>query len=430
MKSLPNNRNAELAVLGAMLIDNNCIPDVKELISPDDMYQELNQDICRAIYDLEKNCNLVAIDDWLKKKGVKEKGLIKHLAEIMEAVPTSAGVSYHCKVIKGLSNRRRLIGSCMNTAELAYSENEEYEDILDLHQIDIQKCQPEIKQKSISSKKLIKTTLDTIERAHKTDGSLTGITSGFIDIDWRTSGWQAGELIILAGRPGHGKSVLIKDIAERSGVPTLYFTLEMSAEENQKRQLTGQSGVSLRKIRGAKMDETDWQKIVQGADKVSKIPIYYVDVGTISIQDIVSRISHEIEKYKIGLVVIDYLQLIKKRGKLDNREQEVSDISRSLKAAARDFKIPVICVAQLNRQCEQRDKYNKRPMLSDLRESGSIEQDADIVMFLYREYMYFKEKPEGDTELIFAKGRNIKIGAMKLYFNAENQIFRDYERTI
>ena len=424
--ALPNNRDAEIAVLGAMLIDKNCVAGIQELLNPEDFYSELNQDICRAIYNLGKDCNLVAIDHWLKVKGVKEAGLVNHLAEIIEAVSISAGYTYYCRIIKEQANRRSLIACCVDTANRAYREKEDYEELLSSHKLDVQLCQPEIKQGVIDSRKLLKSTLDTIERTHKLTGSLTGITSGFSDIDWRTSGWQNGDLIILAGRPGSGKSICCKDFAERSGVPTLYFTLEMSAEQNQQRQFAGQSGVSFRKIRGAKMDEDDWEKVLEGADKISKIPIYYVDIGTLSIQNLINIIQLSVEKYGIKLVVIDYLQLIKKRSSLNNREQEVSDISRSLKATARDFNIPIICLAQLNRQCEQRDKYNKRPILSDLRESGSLEQDSDIVMFLYREHLYFKEKDEYGAELIFAKGRNIKVGAMKLHFDGDHQIFRDY----
>ena len=424
MPKMPRNKTAEIFVLGSMFLKVDCIPKVMEVISPEDMHIENNQHICKALFTLGKDADPVTVDNWLKANGHKIP--IAYLGEIINAVDTSAGVQHYCSIVKELANRRALINTCMDTVKKAENENKDYKSLLENHHLELMNYQPEVKQDVIDSRVLLKTTLKSIELAHDKTKRLTGISSGFADVDWHTFGWQPGELIILAGRPGHGKSVLCKDFAERAGVPTLYFTLEMSAEENQKRQISGQSGVSFRKIRGAKMDDNDWEMIMAGVDKVNQFPIYYVDTGTVTVQDLIARIGKEKEKHGIQLVVIDYLQLMKKSGKLSNREREVADISRALKSAARDNKVPIICLAQVNRQCENRDKFNKRPILSDLRESGAIEADADTVMFLYWESQYFKDKEEGRVELIFAKGRNIKLGTMELYFDSAHQIFRNY----
>lgn len=426
-KVLPNNRNAEIAVLGAMLLNVSCISRVKEKIDSEDMYYEINQSICRAFYALDRKSNPVTIDDWLRKSGIKENGSVGYLAEIMEAVSTSAGVLHYCDIVKGLSNRRKLIASCMDTANKAYSEKEDYGSLLQDLQISLLKYQPENRSNIIQMKDALSSTLKSVEEVSKSDKSITGITSGLAGLDNHTSGWQGGELIILAGRPGHGKSVLAKDFAEAAGVPVLYFTLEMSVSEIQKRELAGYSQVPLWKIRTGKLNDRDWEKIIKATDKLNKISIHYVDTGYLTIQELIGILSSAIRKYDIGMVVIDYLQLIKKNEKIISREQEIADISRTLKSTARQYNIPIICVAQLNRQCEQRERTKRRPILSDLRESGAIEQDADIVMFLYLPSLYYNSMPESYTELILAKGRNIKTGTFELYFDGEHQVFRNAE---
>jgi len=428
-KVLPNNRNAELAVLGAMLINTKCISQVKEQINPDDMHQEINQNICRAMFELNKDAKPVTIDNWMKSKGLSNGNGIAYIGEIMESVLTSAGVSHFCKIVKDLANRRKLIASCMDTASKAYFEKENYQDLLELHQLDIQQFQPENHSNVLSMRDTLPSTLQNIEEVSKSDKSVTGITSGLIDIDNHISGWQAGELIILAGRPGMGKSVLAKDFAEAAGVPVLYFTLEMSVSEIQKREIAGHSNVPLWKIRTGKLNDRDWEKIITASDKLNEIPIHYVDTGYLTIQELISILGSAIKKYNIGLVCIDYLQLIKKEGKLSSRELEVADISRNLKNAAREFNLPIICVAQLNRQCEQRERTKKRPILSDLRESGAIEQDADVVLFLYRASLYYDSMPESDTELIVAKGRNVRTGTIELHFDGDYQVFRNANLT-
>ena len=282
------------------------------------------------------------------------------------------------------------------------------------------------KEKVVTLKEALHRTIDRIEVLSKAGGKLSGTPSGFIEIDRFTGGWQQGELIIIAGRPGMGKSILAKDFAEASGVPVVYFTLEMSVEELTKRQLSSKAKVKFEALRTGRVNNGDWPSIIKAANTLANVPIHYIDMANITVDELIATSENLRMTEQVGLVVIDYLQLIRTKERLEIREREVSEISRKLKGMARNLEIPVICLAQLNRQCEARP--NKRPRLSDLRESGSLEQDADIVAFIYREHVYDERAPKHEAEFIIAKGRNIRTGTVGLFFDGEHQTFRDATR--
>jgi replicative DNA helicase len=282
------------------------------------------------------------------------------------------------------------------------------------------------KAKVIPLSEALNETVKVIEALCQSPGHVIGVPSGFSKIDRITGGWQAGELIYLAGRPGMGKSVFAKDLAENSGVPVAYFSLEMSTVELIKRQLSGRSRVNFEALRTGRVSGEDWDRIMRGADGLTGVPIFYVDRASLTIEELEGLAQGLKMTEDIGLIVIDYLQLLRSRSRSEGREREVSDISRRLKALARDLQLPVICLCQLNRQCEMRGA-DKRPILSDLRESGSLEQDADIVAFLYRASVYDQTAPKHGAEFIVAKGRNIRTGRIKLFFDGGHQCFENFE---
>ena len=279
--------------------------------------------------------------------------------------------------------------------------------------------------KVIALKEALGNTIKAIEEISQAEGNVIGVRSGFTRIDRITGGWQPGELILIAGRPGMGKSVFAKDVAENASVPVAYFSLEMSTNELIKRQLASRSKVNFEAIRTGRVNQKDWDRIISGANSLEEVPIFYVDRASMSIDELEGIAQGLKMSEDIGLVVIDYLQLLRSRVRSEGREREVSEISRRLKALARDLEVPVICLSQLNRQCEMRGK-DKRPYLSDLRESGALEQDSDIVAFLYRAVVYDQQAAKHEAEFIIGKGRNIRTGRIKLFFDGGHQTFKNF----
>lgn len=420
------NQESEHAVIGAILLRPECLSEVRSELNPEDFGREEYRVIYHTFLDIVnqgKPLDVVILANELEKVGDLEKvGGKRYLFELADSVSTSAGIAYHVSEVKEARFRRNLIG-LSDDIQNGLRDGMPVNDILSNLRNLILKMNAGSKSKIVSLKEALNRTIDHIETLSKTPNKLTGIPSGFIDIDRFTGGWQPGELTIVAGRPGMGKSILAKDLAEGAGVPIAYFTLEMSVEELTKRHLAGRGMVNLEALRTGRVTDEDWGKVIKAADSMNDVSIHYVDLGNMTIDDILATSENLKMTEDVGLVVIDYLQLIRPKERLEMREREVSEISRKLKGMARNLEIPVICLAQLNRQCEARE--NKRPRLSDLRESGSLEQDADIVGFLYREAAYDNQAPEHEAEFIIGKGRNIRVGTVKLYFDGEHQAFRN-----
>lgn len=424
IKVPPHNLEAEKAVLGAMLLKPDCISSVRELIEPVAFYRAANETICEAIFDLKEEADIVTVSQWLKDRDLLDKvGGLDYLSAVMDSVSTAASVKFHSNIVKNLYNKRKLIETCTITIEQSQNGDHRVSDILGDHNVRLAEIELSQESRVISMQDGLKDTIKNLETISSMDG-LIGLPSGFPDIDNYTGGWMDGDIITVAGRPQSGKSVLAKDFAENSGVPTLVFNLEMSIQQTQFRQLADHAKINHEKIRTGKLSADDWEKILRACEELNEIPIFYVDIGLLNIHTISSIIDNWIKKVGIKLIVIDYLQLIGDPELVGKREQEVAAISRRLKATARHHNIPIINVAQVNRKVE--DRSNHRPILSDLRESGAIEQDADIVAFLYREFLYNDKAPIHKAELILAKGRNIRTGTVPLFWDGAHQAFRNY----
>lgn len=420
---------SEQAVIGAILLNPDCLLSIRAELSSDDFSGQKNKLLYETLLTITDNGDpiepLVITTELEKAGNLKKAGGSEYMGNIIEAVHTSGGYRYHVKQIKEARLRQtllNLLGSC--TDKLKGKSNSIPEVLSDI-KTSLMSLDDNRSKKIIRLNKALPGVVDGIEARSKGQGS-KGIPTGFIDIDRYTGGLQPGELILIAGRPGMGKSILAKDSAEASGVKVLYFTLEMSTSELIKRQLAGKGDISFEAIRTGRIGQSEWSALIEAANILSNIPIIYVDKASLTIDQLVSISESMKIKEDIGLVVIDYLQLIRPTSKLDIREREVSDISRKLKGLARNLEIPVICLAQLNRSCETRP--NKRPRLSDLRESGSLEQDADIVCFIYRDHVYNETASIHSAEFIIAKGRNIRTGMIPLYFDGQHQTFRNATR--
>lgn len=422
-----NIHDIECAILGACINDPvNCIELVREEISP----EEFHGDYCRTLFstlvDMEKNkipVDLLTIRTELDKKNKAEPQLIKFYSDLAEHCSTSAGIKYFIQEFKR-HQLKQIISNTIPAMTAQYEiEGKPVEEIADeiMHLINKSKPRPQIP--IVSAADAAKETYIRIEKLSESESHITGITTGFHDLDHNTSGWQNGDLIVVAGRPGMGKSVLCKDFLENSNVPSLLINLEMSTEQTQLRQLSGIGKISHDRIRTGKLSKDEWPKLKTAINTLSDMPLYYIDTGNLTAGNFYTLTHHAIKKYGVQLVAIDYLQLM--NSEKDNREQAIADISRMIKNTAKEFHIPVIALAQLNRSCEARPI--KKPMLSDLRESGAIEQDADIVIFIYRDEMYHQTTDENRNiaEINIAKGRNCRTGYIKLMWQGEYQSFRD-----
>jgi len=427
LKVPPHNLQAEQIILCACLTHPEfSIPICMEQLMFDDFYRTAHQIIYGVI--IQERGKLIAgetigilVNALIESDELEKIGGQDYLYFIACIMSTPSAIQYYIDIILELSRKRKMLALFSTVSEGVNSIDSS--EIYSLIKYRIEEINQTKSLPIIPMKSAISNTFKEIEKATETEG-IMGIPSGLLDIDKITNGWQNGDLIIIAGRPGMGKSVICKDCAESSNVPVLYFPIEMSVSQTQKRQIAGLSGIDIHKILSGHLTNNDWQKIIEVVQVLNEMPIYYIDKGYLTIEEVIA-ISHQAyKKYNIGMVIIDYLQLLKQKAKTEKREQEISEISRQLKGLARDLNIPVIVASQLNRECEKRS--TKKPMLSDLRESGSIEADADVVGLLYRADYYFKNTDRGIAEFIIAKGRNIKTGTIKLFFDGEKQKFRNY----
>ena len=409
--------NSEQAIIGAILLNPKILPRVQQRIKPTDFLSEKNETIYRAINRVAKAGYAVEPSAILSET----PGFAEYLGGIIQDVAISTGWEYHAKRMVETRTKQSLV-------ELADMIRGHLESKASSAEIlsDIKKRVTKLGDTGGRVTKSLADVLPGVISSLEKGTVKPGVKSGFVDIDRITGGWQKGELVIIAGRPGMGKSLIAKDFAEAANVPTLIFSLEMSKAELVKRQIAGVSRVDFESIRTSNIADDDWHDVISAANKLSQLPIFYNDSGRLTIDELCAIAETKKLTKNIGLVIIDYLQLIKSVERADMREREVANISRELKTLARTLDIPVICLAQLNRECEKR--MPPKPRLSDLRESGAIEQDADIVGFLYRPYVYSKDADQHEAHFIIAKSRNTRTGTIKLVFDGSIQVFNSAVR--
>ena len=430
----PQNIEAEQAVLGAMLIKKEAIIEVQEILRPDDFYRETHRIIYEAMIRLQNNdeaVDLVTLTEELRKTDMLDKvGGLGFITQLANIVGTAANVSYHAKIVKEKAELRNLINVATEIAGKAYEDSDEVENIMDEAEKKILAVASRQGGGAFESmKNIVLRTFERINVLYESKGGLTGLSSGFKDLDRLTAGLQKSDLILVAARPSMGKTAFTLNIASYVGLhggSVAFFSLEMSKEQLMQRMLCSEGGIDASKLRTGQLDEVEWNKLVGVADKMSRAPIYIDDTAGITVMELRSKARRLKAEHGLDLIIIDYLQLMQGRASKnsDNRQQEISEISRSLKALARELDVPVIALSQLSRSVESRQI--KKPMLSDLRESGSLEQDADIVMFLYREDYYDKDTENKNiTEIIVAKHRNGPVDSVQLFFQKEFTKFRD-----
>ena len=420
----PHSIEAEQSVIGAMLLDRDAILIASEILTSDDFYQNQYGIIFDAMVELcneGKPVDLITLQNRLKEKDLPpDISSMEYVRELIEAVPTSANVKYYANIVSEKALLRRLIKATEDVANTCYLEKESTEMILE----ESEKKLFNILQRSIGGdyvpiQQVVLNAINNIEKASKLKGSVTGIPTGFIDLDYKTSGMHPSDLVLIAARPSMGKTAFVLNIAQymafRKDVTVAIFSLEMSKEQLVNRLLAMESHVDSQNLRTGNLKDEDWTKLVEGADIIGGSNLIIDDTPGISIAELRSKCRRMKQENGLSMIIIDYLQLMSGSGgrSSDSRQQEISDISRSLKAVARELSVPVLALSQLSRAVEQRPDH--RPMLSDLRESGAIEQDADVVMFIYRDDYYHKDtEKKGIAEIIIAKQRNGPIGTVEL----------------
>lgn len=421
-----------------MLTDKDAVISAIELINADDFYREDNKAIYEAItnlYNRAEPIDIITVKSELTSTGKLDSvGGIEYLATLPEKVPTTANAEQYIKIVEEKSILRNLIKTANEIISLGYGQEEEVDDIMEMTEKKVFDILKKRNQKGYTAiKDVLVETFAEIERLYNQKGVVTGIPTGFLELDYKTAGLHNSDLILVAARPAMGKSAFVINIAANAAikakVPVVIFNLEMSKEQVANRILCSEAMVDSQKVRTGKIEETDWEKLASALGPISEAPIYIDDTPGISISEIRAKCRKLKLEKNIGLVIIDYLQLVSASGKKNSsREQEISEISRSLKILAKELNVPVIALSQLSRAPEQR-KDDHRPMLSDLRESGAIEQDADIVMFLYRDDYYNENSEEKNiAEVIIAKHRGGSTGTVKLAWLGDFTKFANLER--
>jgi replicative DNA helicase len=430
----PQNAEAEEYVLGAMLLSPGAIGVVSEILRADDFYRASHGAIFRAalaLYGRGEPVDAITIVDELDKRGELENvGGRSRIHELAALVPASANAGHYARIVHEMAVLRGLVASGQEIAELGYERPGEATELVDrAEQIIFKLSQSRVASEFTHIEQLLKESFERITALFEAGSELTGAPSGFRDVDRLTSGFQPGNLIVVAARPSMGKSAFAlctaANLAVRNETPVALFTLEMSKAEVTQRLMCSEAKVESQKLRSGKLAPDDWPRLTAACDRLARAPIYVDDSGSITMMEIRSKARRLKSKHPdLGLIIVDYLQLMTSGASVENRVQEVSQISRNLKILARDLEVPVLALSQLSRAVEQR--HDKRPILSDLRESGSIEQDADIVIFIYRDEYYNEDSDQqGLAEIIVAKHRNGPTDTVKLSFLRRHAKFAD-----
>lgn len=420
---LPHNMEAEQSVVGSMFMDREAIVVASEIVQGEDFYNKqygIMFDVMVELNDEGRPVDLVTLQDRLREKDVPpEVYSVEYLKELVTSVPTSANIKYYAGIVAEKSTLRRLIRLNEEIANNCYVGKESLEDIL----ADTEKRVFDLVQRRntgefVPIRQVVMNAMDNIEKASHNQGNVTGVATGFLDLDYKTAGMQPSDLILVAARPSMGKTAFVLNVAQyvafRQNKTVAIFSLEMSKEQLVNRLFAMESKVDSQHLRTGDLSDTEWEKLIESAGVIGKSNLIIDDTPGISISELRSKCRKYKLEHNLEMIIIDYLQLMSGNGKsTDSRQQEISDISRSLKALARELHVPVIALSQLSRAVEQRPDH--RPMLSDLRESGAIEQDADVVMFIYRDDYYNKDtEKKGIAEIIIAKQRHGPIGTVEL----------------
>ncbi|MDD2968886.1 MAG: replicative DNA helicase [Lachnospiraceae bacterium] len=433
---LPHSLEAEQSVIGSMIMDRDAIVAASEIVTDEDFYSRQYAVLFQSMVELNeegKPVDVVTLQNRLKEKDAPpEVSSLEFVRELLSAVPTSANVKYYAGIVAEKSTLRRLIRLNEEIANTCYSGKETLEVILE----ETEKKTFELVQKRntsdyVSIRQVVMNAMDKIEQAAKNKGSVTGIPTGFIDLDFRTAGFQPSDFILVAARPSMGKTAFVLNIAQymafHENKTVAIFSLEMSKEQLVNRLFSLESKVDSQHIRTGNLSDGEWEKLIESAGVIAKSNLIIDDTPGISIAELRSKCRKYKLEHNLGIIIIDYLQLMSGRGKSESRQQEISDISRSLKSLARELNVPVVALSQLSRAVEQRPDH--RPMLSDLRESGAIEQDADVVMFIYRDDYYNKDTElKNIAEIIIAKQRNGPIGTINLVWLPDYTKFANMQK--
>lgn len=433
---MPHSIEAEQSVIGAMIMDREAIVVASEIVTEEDFYSKQCGVLFEAMVELNdegKPVDLVTLQDKLKEKDVPpEVSSLEYIRDLITAVPTSANIKYYANIVAEKALLRRLIKLNEEIANTCYVGKESLEVILeDTEKRVFNLVQRRNTEEFVPIRQVVMNAMDQIEKASRNKGSVTGIATGFMDLDYRTAGMQPSDLVLIAARPSMGKTAFVLNIAQHVAFKldqtVAIFSLEMSKEQLVNRLFSLESKVDAQKLRTGNLSDSDWEKLIETAGVIGKSSLIIDDTPGISIADMRSKCRKYKLEHDLKMIIIDYLQLMSGSGKGDSRQQEISDISRSLKSLARELGVPVLALSQLSRAVEQRPDH--RPMLSDLRESGAIEQDADVVMFIYRDDYYNKDtEKKGIAEIIVAKQRNGPIGTIELVWLPEYTKFANMQR--
>lgn len=425
-------------MLGAVLIDEEVLADASEHVDAEDFYDKRHAMIFGAmmrLYERHKPVDLLTLTDELQKKDqLAEVGGSAYLTELTNYVPTAAHASSYAEIVAQKAVRRRLIKASADISQLGFDENTTTQELLEKAEAELFSVSDQsLKQDLVSLESILTDSFDRIEELHRNKGQLRGIRTGYRDLDTMTAGLQRSDLIIIAARPAMGKTTLVTNLAYNVATiekkPVLFFSLEMSKEQLTDRMLADASGVDSWNIRTGNLSDDDWAKLSEAMGEMAEAPIFIDDTPGLSVLEMRTKARRAMHDQQLGLVIVDYLQLMQANGNHNgNRVQEVSEISRGLKLIARELNVPVIALSQLSRSVESRTP--PVPQLADLRESGSIEQDADIVSFIYRPGYYEPDNPEFQniTDLIIAKHRNGPVGKIQLYFHPERLRFMSLDK--
>ncbi|NLC69688.1 MAG: replicative DNA helicase [Clostridiaceae bacterium] len=442
----PHNIEAEQAVLGSMMLDNEAIPVVVEILKSDDFYRQDHGEIYEAILDLFNKAepvDIVTVIEQLKSRGTLDKaGGLEYITNIAVSVPTTANVKHYASIVEEKSILRKLIKAASQIVDFSYEASEEVSVILDRAEKNIfDILQGRSSKGFYHVKEILVEAFNRLEELYSKrelidgipSGFITGVPSGFIDLDYKTAGFQNSDLVLVASRPSMGKTSFALNIAQYAAiykrVPVAIFSLEMSKEQLVNRILCSEALIDSQKMRTGNLDDEDWDSIARALDPLSEAPIYIDDTPGISVAEIRAKCRRLKLEKDLGLVIIDYLQLMQGRGRAENRQQEISEISRSLKILAKEINVPVITLSQLSRAPETRADH--RPILSDLRESGAIEQDADMVLFIYRDDYYNQDSDRKNiAEIIIAKHRNGSTGTVELAWLGQYTKFANLKKIL
>lgn len=432
----PQNLDAEQSILGAIMLENSSLNKALEIITEEDFYRGSHKLIYRAMLDLsERNevADQITLTEHLKSQGQLEQiGGASYLAELVQAVPTASNIRYHAKIVRDKALLRGLIRIATDVVSRGYDESGQTDELLEFAEREIFKlAQGKLGRSFVPVNQIIKESIEIVDRLYSRKERITGVPTGFREIDDLTAGLQPSDLVIIAGRPSMGKTSLALGMAEHAAIQGNHvvgiFSLEMSKAQLVLRMLSSQAHLDSHALRTGQLTEKDWRYLCDAADRLERAPIFIDDSGNLTVEQMRGKARRLQAEHGLDLLIVDYLQLMQGRSDAESRQQEISDISRALKALAKELEIPVVALSQLSRAVENRKP--PIPVLADLRESGAIEQDADVVMFIYRDEVYNPETEEkGIADILIRKHRNGPTGERQLYFHDRYAKFADLER--